>query len=60
MPQDKDAQGQIKQIAEMLDDGLILVQPDGAITAANASAVKHFGEDLVGKSIVDASFITTQ
>ena len=53
MPQDKDAQGQIKQIAEMLDDGLILVQPDGAITAANASAVKHFGEDLVGKSIVD-------
>ena len=53
MPQDKDAQVQIKQIAGMLDDGLILVHPDGAITAANASAVKHFGEDLVGKSIVD-------
>mgnify|MGYP001283322031 FL=1 len=53
MPQDKDAQLQIKQIGEMLDDGLILVHPDGAIVAANASAVRHFGEDLVGNSIVN-------
>ena len=53
MPKGKGAQVQIKQIGEMLDDGLILVQPDGAIIAANAPAVRHFGEDLVGKSIFD-------
>ena len=31
MPKVKGAQVQIKQIGEMLDDGLILVQPDGVI-----------------------------
>ena len=53
MPKGKGAQVQIKQIGEMLDDGLILVQPDAAIIAANTSAVRHFGEDLVGNSIFD-------
>ena len=51
MSKGKGAQVQIKQIGEMLDDGLILVQPDGAIIAANTPAVRHFGEDLVGNSI---------
>lgn len=53
MPKAKGAQVQIKQIGEMLDDSLILVQPDGAIIAANTPAVRHFGEDLVGNSIFD-------
>ena len=53
MPKVKGAQVQIKQIGEMLDNGLILVQPDGAIIEANAPAVRHFGEDLVGNSIFD-------
>jgi len=41
----------IKQIAAMLDDALILAQPDGIIYFVNADAVRIFGKNLLGQRL---------
>ncbi|ADE39450.1 ATP-binding protein [Candidatus Puniceispirillum marinum] len=43
----------ISQIAEMLDDGLIIADNNGMILSVNDAAVRLLGQNLVGKYIVD-------
>lgn len=43
----------ISQIAEMLDDGLIIADNKGTILSVNDAAVRFLGQNLVGQYIVD-------
>ena len=43
----------ISQIAEMLDDGLIIADNKGTILSVNDAAVRFLGQNLVGQNIVD-------
>lgn len=43
----------INQIAEMLDDGLIIADNNGMILSVNDAAVRFLGQNLVGQYIVD-------
>ncbi|MDB2391159.1 ATP-binding protein [Alphaproteobacteria bacterium] len=43
----------ISQIAEMLDDGLIIADNNGTILSVNDAAVRFLGPNLVGQYIVD-------
>lgn len=43
----------ISQIAEMLDDGLIIADNNGMILSVNDAAVRFLGQNLVGQYIVD-------
>ena len=53
MAKNNQAQTQISQIGEMLDDGLILADFEGVIVSANSAAVRWFGENLAGRQILD-------
>ncbi|MBT6122521.1 MAG: PAS domain-containing protein [Candidatus Puniceispirillum sp.] len=43
----------VSQIAEMLDDGLIIADNKGTILSVNEAAVRFLGQNLIGQYIVD-------
>ena len=47
------ATGMLGAVGQMLDDGLLVADADGALISANAAAVRFFGEGLVGKQLAE-------
>ena len=47
------ATGMLGAVGQMLDDGLLVADADGALISANAAAVRFLGEGLVGKQLAE-------
>ena len=47
------APGMLGAVGQMLDDGLLVADADGALISANAAAVRFLGEGLVGKQLAE-------
>lgn len=50
---DEDATDLMFSVGRLLDDGLLLTDPDGMVISANSAAVRFLGESLVGKYLTD-------
>ena len=47
------ATGMLGAVGQMLDDGLLVADADGALISANAAAVRFFGDGLAGKQLAE-------
>ncbi len=45
--------GVLGEVGRLLDDGLLVVDDDGAILSANSAAVRFLGEGLVGRNLLE-------
>ena len=51
---DKDAADDLVfSVGQLLDDGLLVTDPDAIVTSANSAAVRFLGEGMVGKHLTD-------